>query len=263
MNIRTGLLRDNYNNKTVNDWTIGWAFQAGGGDIDGIGRCFFEAFNECYCVRGEGMDIVTAENMAWDKFTIYKNCNHDFKRLSDNSDIGVCDYCGCKHRNIFDILTKCFKCGVVGASHHTNDSVYCFKHYKESIRCQIDKYVEGIDDSYHYGHVLRTLWIINKTEELNLISETNTDKEISDIIFKVKSGYFEYLMDLCKLNYNKYKSSCNLLHYVDIFEMVERVENIYSGMFEVYLCREKTVVSVNDLSKYETDFIDFIKIKAS
>lgn len=266
MNIRTGIFQDKFTNNTVNKWPSGWSFQAGGGHIDNIGNCFFEAFGEKYYIRGEGKDIIEAENNAFHKYNAYENCKHEFKRLSEGSDIGICTTCGCRMRDVFEILVKCDACNIGGATHYKNNAVYCFKHYKEILIKEVEeinkeKYLSEEDcDELFYSS--KTLWIINKLEELNIINYSLKDKDILNVYLKMKNGYFEYLMELCKLNYKKYKSKDNNLHYVDIYEMVEKNESIYSGMFETYLVENKSVTGLNNLSEYKKEFEDFIKLKS-
>lgn len=268
MKIRTGIFTDNYNYSAKKNWPVDTAMQAGGGSIDGIGKIIFlEANFKDYYVRGEGNTIEEAESNAFKLYEKYMNCDHSFTRMGDDSRIGVCNKCSLKKRDFFELISKCAICEKIGAAHHFDKKIYCFNHYKESINLLL-KNEENKQDEENINQrsitgIKHNLWIVEKLEEVGVITEGQKDADINRSYFDYKNGYFEYMLMSCQIYYNKYKSKDYKLHYVDLYEEIEENKEIYSGMFEVYIVENKNIKAVNSIDNYKSLFENYIKNKVS
>lgn len=267
MKIRTGVFEDSYSYETKLDWPKDSFAQAGGGHLDGIGKnIFFECFLKDYHVRGEGATLEEAEQKAWDLYTKYSNCNHSFQRLSEDSEIGVCKKCNMKKQDIFEILAVCSCCNKSGAAHYLNKNKYCYEHYKKELEKLIteDKKEEGLDSEYVFGTTIdistlkRRMLALNKLEELNVIKKEMKDSKIFKLETEMYSGFFEYLIKMCEIFYNKHKSSNYKRHFVDIYEDIENNKEMYVLMYELHLIVNKGIKSLKkkeDLISLLEDYI--------
>lgn len=93
---------------------------------------FVEAFpkNPATFIRGEGKDLVEAENAAWRQWQRVSGCpNHEFERRNYRNGAGFCIHCGLFKSKAFEPLDRCVVCDLP-----TCDSVdkkgrwYCTKH---------------------------------------------------------------------------------------------------------------------------------------
>lgn len=98
---------------------------------------FFEAFprEPSTFIRGEGVDVQTAENEAWEKYQRILACpNHEYKR-HNNDGAGICIHCGLFQQNVLPCLNKCVICGKEAVHHYslmTEDDL-CYTHHREEI----------------------------------------------------------------------------------------------------------------------------------
>lgn len=259
MRIKTGIFQEKYIFSTKKDWPKTTRFQAGGGDIDNIGKeVFFEAFLKDYHVRGVGSNIILAENEAWNKYLVYERCDHSFERMSDDSNIGICIKCKLKKTGQFSKISKCICCGLVGASHYVNSKIYCYEDYKK----KVNSLINDNSDSDSISSLKKSLWIYEKLEKLNLLNDLN-DEEINSAYYDYKSGYFEYMILACQIYWDKYKRSSYPFHYVDIYDKIEAIKDIYAGMFEVYLIENKGIVPVESIRIYKEKMELFIITEVS
>ena len=93
---------------------------------------FFEAFpkNPNTFIRGEGLDIASAELDAWEKYQRLKECDkHDFRRGRHRNGGGTCSKCGMFSGQVFEPLDTCVICGA--PTFYTSDKYrrwYCEEH---------------------------------------------------------------------------------------------------------------------------------------
>lgn len=98
---------------------------------------FFEAFprEPSTFIRGEGADVQTAENNAWEKYQRILACkNHEYKRHNDNGS-GICIHCGLFQRDVLPCLNKCVICGKEAVHHYSlmTENDLCYTHHREEI----------------------------------------------------------------------------------------------------------------------------------
>jgi hypothetical protein len=95
---------------------------------------FFEAFprNPKTFIRGEGKDIVEAEEDAWKQFSKFIACpGHEFERRSYTNGGALCKHCGL-FMVVFEPTTLCVVCGKP-TNHGTDkdENWYCEEHYRD------------------------------------------------------------------------------------------------------------------------------------
>ena len=97
---------------------------------------FFEAFPReplSTFIRGEGKDIVEAEERAWEEWQRALICKeHIWERRGYRNGAGFCKNCGAFKPQAFEPLEKCVICGEATYYHSTeNDKWYCEKCIRE------------------------------------------------------------------------------------------------------------------------------------
>jgi hypothetical protein len=116
---------------------------------------FFEAFPEDpnTFIRGEGKDIVEAEENAWVQFEKIKNCKeHEFERKGYRNGGGFCKNCGL-FSVVFEPLEKCCICGVpTYYTYDKDDNWYCPEHERLMLP---DKYT---DIKWHMIYSEAEIW---------------------------------------------------------------------------------------------------------
>ena len=95
---------------------------------------FFEAFPRSpdTFIRGEGKDIIEAEEDAWKQFSKIISCpSHDFERRGYTNGGAFCKHCGL-FMVVFEPTTLCIVCGKP-TNHGTDkdENWYCEEHYHE------------------------------------------------------------------------------------------------------------------------------------
>ncbi len=251
MKVRSGIFTNNYLIQTKKPWPDDTSAQCGGGEIDGIGKnCFIEIYFKDFYVRGEALNIVDAENKAWEQYQLYVNCDHEFKRFSDKNTLGQCVHCKMKKSGMFEILTCCEECGIVGASHYINGH-YCYKHFKLKLKEKISN-----NNKDEISSNLKNLWRNDVLEEV-VDSENMTDYEIFENRNKSYSGFFEYMLETCKNLQSKYFEKPNK-HYVDLYEDIEVDEQTYKSAYRVYL-EDNKGYKFENIDDSRNKIINFIK----
>lgn len=257
MKIRTGLLNNEYNEEAVHQWPENTKSQAGGGSIDGIGSVvFFEVFIEGISyIRGEGTNLVEAENAAWKKYQVYLNCNHEFERFSDTSELGKCKHCHMKKDKIFKMLTTCNSCGKNEVKHNIGYEYYCHEHYLIKV---INK-IEACSDKKELMGEEKHLWCDAVLTELGAY-ENLADVDIYDVFMHHYSGFFEYLADVCR-NLQEEHNPTSKLHFIDVLELIEADETMLKTTFNIYIYKCKGMQSNKNMTTFENLVIDFVKSK--
>lgn len=249
MQVSSGIFTTKYE-KALKEWPKDAVAQCGGGEIDGIGKtCFFEVFFNDFHVRGEGATKNDAENNAWDKYQIYQNCEHTFKRISDSSDVGRCEKCGMNKKGVMEVISCCAICQKKSVNHYVNGIGYtCYKHYKEDL---IDKN-KSDTDSFSKNKIL---WINEILEEVQVYKD-KSDLEIYDVYNKCYRGFFEYMMMSCELIQ---RDNCkdSKKHFVDLYEDIEVNENAYKASFKVYINDNKSI-KIENIEDFREEMISFI-----
>ena len=82
-------------------------------------------------IREEAITLEEAEELAWNRYQRYKNCDHSngFERRDYRNGLGFCVDCGMTKSNAFEPLELCCICGK--PTYYTNDiegSWYCQEH---------------------------------------------------------------------------------------------------------------------------------------
>src|SRR5271157_4048947 len=102
----------------------------------GYDTAFFEAFPReplSTFIRGEGKDIVEAEEAGWREWQKNLACGeHEWERRGYRNGAGFCKKCGAFKPSAFDPLEKCVVCGK--ATYYHEDAVgdwYCKEHVRE------------------------------------------------------------------------------------------------------------------------------------
>jgi len=121
---------------------------------------FFEAFpdNPNTFIRGEGTDIVAAEEDAWRQLQKIHDCkNHDFERKSYRNGGAICKHCGL-FAMVFDPLEFCLECGI--PTYYTcdkNNNWYCEEHARNILPSEYSDvqwgfvYTENEDWDWKHG----------------------------------------------------------------------------------------------------------------
>lgn len=120
------------------DWDDDCFCQCGGKGLvvsnegDSYTTAFFEVFNKNpdTFIRGEGNTVEEAEENAWNKLQIYKDCKgHEFERRGYTNRAGFCKHCGLFVSKYFKPSTKCKICGEpTNWTYNKYDEWYCKKH---------------------------------------------------------------------------------------------------------------------------------------
>lgn len=239
MKIRSGIFSDDYLNESKFDWPLDSKAQCGGGVIDNIGK---EVFFEVYIntpntyVRGTGESLQAAEQMAWEKWTSFKDCDHKFKRKFEHSTLGICECCG---MTVYDMYEPDSECSVSDCNHNqcsqTNSidgSVYCHIHYIEKMRKKIEDKSTNDSDVEMYSKIIARLEVL---EEIGAFSKAEKDYEFSDIYANYYRNFFDYSIESCKVYQEKMNHKNPRIHYIDILEEIEQNIEIYKSLFTIYL----------------------------
>lgn len=256
MKIRTGLINNEFVYETINQWPDTAKAQAGGGPIDSMGEMtFFEVFIEGISyIRGEGTDIKSAENKAWAIYQHYQNCNHSFERFGDYSTMGKCNHCGMKKEKEFVRLTKCSVCEAAGVAHNISSTYFCYTHYKEALT---EFTQEQARNHEAFSGEQKWLWA-NEVAESNGLYENKDDGEISELFRALYSGFFEYMMDVCRHYHKKFEIEPKK-HFVDIYDAIEMNETAYKMAFEFYIAKNKNITINKELTENQHFIEKFIK----
>ncbi len=176
-----------------------------------------------------------------------------------------------KKQDIFEILAVCSCCNKSGASHYLNKNKYCYEHYKKELEKTVsENKQEDISDSeYITGTTIdipnlrKRLWALNKLEELNVIKKEMKDSRIFRLEIEMYNGFFEYIMKMCEVFYNKLKSSNYKRHYVDIYEDLENNKEMYISMYELHLIVNKGIKSIKNKEELIKLLEDYIRKEVS
>lgn len=239
MKIRSGIFSDNYLTESKFDWPMDSKSQCGGGVIDNIGKeVFFEVYikNPNTYVRGTGESVQAAEQMAWEKWTTFKNCAHKFKRKFEHSTVGICECCG---MNVYDMYEPDSECSVKGCNHNqcsqTNTidgSVYCHTHYIQKMKEKISDKATSDSDIEMYFKIVARVEVLTC---LGAFKSANKNYEFSDIYSKYNRNFFDYAIESCKVYQEKMNYRNPRIHYIDILEEIEQNIEVYKSLFTIYL----------------------------
>jgi hypothetical protein len=144
---------------------------------------FFEAFPSTSItstyIRGEGETVRQAEEDAFNKYVLMRDCaNHEYERFK-NTELGVCIHCNSKKDDLFP-PTKEHKCSICSKESvnftvpeikiekkeniddlFSSPNLFCFQHYKEELNKEIQRlsYIDNYlimneDAFYSTSHAL-------------------------------------------------------------------------------------------------------------
>lgn len=235
---------------------------------------FFEAFpkiinnKDSVFIRGEGKDIIEAEEVAWNKYQKALNCkNHEwtrnFKGEERTDGYAKCVHCGISG-TFLEPTTKCIYCDEKTTNIFKKDYV-CKKHYYEKHTIQ-----EIIDDRKH-----NSLIEDYTDEEKILINNYETIFEtINKELYKLidykneKEGMIInaalFVMEIIKVKIYKFEKVFEILSETNIHEIKhDSINKLYNVLFnneknkeiiKSFILGERATIKHDDLDMTMFDF---------
>lgn len=195
----------------------------------GYATAFFEVLTKDDFIRGEGEDLIKAEEKAFEKLMKIKNCHeHKYERKGDSVD-AECYLCNHKEKKYFPPAGKCSTCGKEHTALNINKENFCIQHY------------------------------IDKSKTINLvINEDIIDKIKQEVFDKINNekNNEKNIIELMMTKGDNFKSYKDIPD--DDYRVEMKVDEIISISENVNIFETLTKLGIKDKFEEEYKFINYV-----
>lgn len=158
---------------------------------------FFEVFNGDDFIRGEGKDLIEAEEKAFEKLSIMNNCvNHNYSRVG-STEQAECSLCGHTVRGYYPPESSCSSCGKLHTALKISESPLCVNHYIEKAE-QMDFSIDREVINKIKKNVFEKIKA-SKNKEKNLIEEILSKSDNFECYTDIPDDDYRVEMSIDKL----------------------------------------------------------------
>lgn len=213
---------------------------------------FFEAFpkNPSTFIRGEGKNIMDAEQQAWNKHNKYLACEkHEYRRHREDSEHGICIHCGLFTTHVFAPVYSCDICQKKEVSLEYDNKYYCLEHFI-SIMPTFSVLDLNKDDFNGKNYL-----IYNQSEALklgvlcqnNLIDKSQEEYKEINKWNKITDSFSTYFHNKIIEEANSINIGLTMFEHFKIKTNISTDRELYQQIFINYLC--ENIKDLNLISK--------------